>query len=225
MRILLIILPFLLIGCAHVQEPIPMEGQYVTSKVKNIGIVVSTAQGGNFVPFGNIGLLDLAVIAGSNSQLTDHLEALDVTEFQQITEMVTQKFQHSDLQYTIIPTPVAWDELPSNGEKQGFATKDFSQFKQEYKVDHILVLRLVSVGVKRSYYSIAPTSPPTAYASIEGALISLKDHSLKWYYSDENVVTIPDPWDEPDLKFPNVTSSVYQIINTASETLVDDIKS
>lgn len=205
-------------GCAHVQKPITLDSNYLTPG-KKIGVLVVDSPEGSFVPFGQIGLLDLAIIFGANGDLGDHLKQFKADDFVQTKSQFLTLLKKRGINPVEIRQRVDLEELPGNGELDGFAVKDFSQIRDKYNINDLLVLRLVNFGVKRNYYGFVPTSGLNGFAAIEGQLIDLKTHKLKWYYSESLENSVTEPWDEPDLKFPNVSESVYKAIEQAGFAL------
>ncbi len=207
-----------LFGCAHVQKPITLDSNYLKPG-KKVGVLVANLPEGSFMPAGQIGLLDYAIISGANGDLEEHLKQVKANDFIQTKNQFLNILKKRGIKAVEIKEIVDLDKLPSNGEKEGFSVKNFSQIKNKYDINDLLVLRLVNFGVTRNYYGFVPTSGPNGFAAIEGQLIDLNSHQLKWYYRESLQNAISEPWDEPGLKFPNVSEGVYKAIEQASFAL------
>jgi hypothetical protein len=155
--------------------------------------------------------------------LIKHLKQLDISEFNEVREWIAADFEKKGFNVVRIDEFVDMAKMPKLSTKVGFATRDFSAYKAKHGVDHVLVLSLTSIGTTRAYYGPVPTSEPMAFAYAEGQLIDLSNQQLLWYNVSNPTLPINGAWDEPDLKFPNITNTVYQALEAAKANLHTDI--
>lgn len=215
-----------MVGCVAVQQPISFSLSPETAK-GSIGIVQveSPVPGAQYT--GNIGLLDLAIIAAANGGLNKHLKQQDFaadyqklpTELQGILEAKGYKVVMIDKD---INTKVA---AKFKAPVKGVNKTNFSSYKTQYGVDHLLILAMPSVGTTRSYYGPIPTSEPLATATISVELVDLNSNKVEWFSRETSSHVIEKPWDEGSKNWPNLTNAVFTSVDEAVKLIKTELQS
>jgi hypothetical protein len=223
MKLLKLIFSFALllsvIGCATTQKPIPFSST-VFNENKKIGIVYTAVPKATTSYTGSIGLLDYAVISAANEGLDSYLATLTFPEYDQFQSALAESLTSKGINLIEIKEPITREKAKNlKRPSEGKSKNDFSEYKSEYDLDMLILIDLTAIGTTRSYYGFLPTSEPLAHSSVVGQLIDLESNQLHWYSSTVNIKTIPTPWDEADASYPNLTTSVYQSLDEAFETI------
>ena len=205
-----------LIGCVNIPEPIPL--QIPSDDKVNIGVILTEPPEAAAQYTGNIGLLDLAIISGANSALNSHLKTLTFEDYEalpaQIVEILEARGFHAQVIDQVIPRDIA-KKLSSH--KEGLSQNDFLPYLDNIDVDYVLLLNMSAIGTTRPYYGFLPTAPPQANTALWGELVNLGSKKVFWYKGINSLKTIPEPWDEPDQGYPNLTNAVYLSLNEVLE--------
>ena len=86
---------------------------------------------------------------------------------------------------------------------------DFSKYKNEYGLSHLLILSMTAVGTTRGYYGPVPLGEPTAQTTVKALVVNLDTNQVEWFTTATSSKVIEKPWDEGDKKWPNLTNAVY----------------
>lgn len=218
MRLLRLFISFCLLlalyGCAAVQKPIHLSSETLSQKDKRIGLLYTEPAKATTSYTGSIGLLDYAIIASANQGLDKHLETLKFPEYEDFIRTIKEDIEKNGGEIVIIDTPLtraSAEELKA--PKEGKSNNNFSTYQNKYNLDMLLLINFKTTGTTRSYYGFIPTSEPTAQTIITGQLVDLNTNQLLWYSNSISQKVISSPWDESDIGYPNLTSSVYQSLN------------
>lgn len=222
--ILFSILVLFVSGCVSVQPPIAYTKQNLNQEASVIGVAVTDIPKADTLEMGNIGLLDMAIIAAASSELTEHLNSLDLSEFADIKTNLKKILSEQGYQVILIEDAVSMKDRKKVSKQENFSKYDFSDLKQQHAISHLLLIEPYLAGTIRSYYGFAPTSDPQAKFSARGSLINLSDNSLAWYHDEDQVLPITGEWDEGDIQFPNVTNAVYKALNLAKDNLEQPLR-
>lgn len=217
----------ILAACSS-QPPIPLKGEFWEGE-KNVGVYIQSPKHADFHLEGQIGLLDWAIISAATSELSNHIESLDDEDFIAISNELDQKTNEIKPSIAVISldndTIAAKDIKKFKGKKKGedyYFPVDLTPLKSKLDVDHVLLFKILSLGVNRSYYGFIPTSEPNATMAVEGTLVDLTTNKMIWYKQVKKVTPNENAWDEgPD--FPEITRNYQTTINRMKSALIDDI--
>lgn len=216
-RILIILLVFSTVGCVSIPAAIDLDAR---ENPKDIKVGVLLAEPKQAEPFftGSIGLLDLAVIYGMNTSLNDHLKTLEFKSFSKVSAGFASILKEKGYIVDIIDKPLPRADVSKlKLHENGKSPNDYSKYIGKY--DRILLVRIGSIGTTRDYYGPLPTSEPVATATLIGELVDIKTGKVYWYQNLLATKVIPEPWDEKEQGFPNLTNSVYSALDESTEKL------
>lgn len=205
-------------GCASIPTPIDYRG--VSKEQARIGIALSEPSKATTSYYGQIGLLDYAIIAGMNSGLDDYLASLSFEDYQSLTTDIQSIVSaQGHLPVVIEPAMSREEATKLKSHKDGVGQNDYRQYQEQHGLDYMLVLRLSSIGTTRPYYGPVPTAAPTTQAVIWGELVDLHSNRVVWFRNVDVKKSIQEPWDEPDQQYPNLTNALFQALNSALESV------
>lgn len=216
---------FFLVGCAAQQQPIALTNSFYEEGGKNIGILRTGVPIATTMYTGQIGLLDYAIISVANSGLDEHLATLTFPEYDSFIGELGLSIEQSGFNVSVIDEPLTKEETKNLSKpKEGISTNDFSRYKSKYNLDYLMIINFRSIGTTRSYYSIVPTSEPSATSWINGQIINLDTNELYWYADTISQKNIQSPWDEGEASYPNLTNAVYQSLNDTLRGVTQGLK-
>ncbi len=208
-----------LIGCATVQQPMPLSSN-IFNDTKRVGVVFTEAPTAETQYLGDIGLLDYAIISSANTGLDEYLATLPFDEYQELQNSIVTKLKNKGVNIVVIDKAISSEERKNlKSPSEGKSKNDFSRYKSEYNLDMLMLIDFRAIGTIRNYYSFIPTSEPQTRTVINGQLIDLSTNDLHWYSNALSIKDIPEPWDEPDNNYPNLTTSLYQSLNEVIQVL------
>lgn len=220
-RILVVFLVLGVTACATTpQPPVDLPAAYWSGNNAKIGVLKATPRQAAAVYTGSIGILDYAIISATNSSLTSHLETLDLSEFDDVEKSIHTTLKDKGLNVVTIDEAVDPAKESTYKTEAGAKMVDLSRFKTSHAIDQALLISLDTVGTTRSYYGPIPTSEPSVVVVATGRLIDLSTQKVLWYQQSNRVAAIPQPWDESNLKFPNLTNTIYKELDSAKTQLL-----
>jgi hypothetical protein len=203
-----------LIGCASIQEPISLSSNVFDDRNIKVGLIHTEIPTAETIYTGSIGLLDYAIIAGTNEGLDDHLATLSFPEYKEFITSIEETLEDKDLDLIVVDTPLTRESAKGlKRPTEGKSNNDFSSYQSQHNLDLLLLIDIKSIGTTRSYYGFIPTSEPLAQSVVTGQLIDLSSNQLLWYSNTVTQKTISTPWDEADNDYPNLTTTVYQSLD------------
>lgn len=213
-----------LVGCASVQEPVSFNLKPESSFSIGVVQVASPEPGAQYT--GNIGLLDLAIISAANSGLNKHLKTQEfVQDYQSLPKEVGKILEAQGHKVVMIEKDIdAKAAAKFKAPQKGLNKTDFSKYKTEHGITHLLVLRMPMVGTTRSYYGPVPLTEPTAQATINAMVVDLQSNKLEWYATATSSKVIEKPWDESDKNWPNLTNSVFTAVDEATKLIKTELE-
>lgn len=217
----------ILAACSS-QPPIALKKEFWEGE-KNLGIHIQSPKHADFRPEGAIGLLDWAIITAATSELSNHIDTLDDKGFIDMPNDLKQKI--SDSEHSISLTPLDTDAIVAKtirkfkGKKKDedfYFPVDLTPLKAKLNVDHLLLFKILRLGVNRSYYGFLPLSEPNATMIVEGTLVDLTTNKMLWYKQIKKITPNENAWDKgPD--FPEITRNYQTTIDRMKSALIEDI--
>ena len=213
-----------LVGCASVQQPVSFNLKPESNLSIGVVQVASPEPGAQYT--GNIGLLDLAIIAAANGGLNKHLKTQEfASDYQSLPKEVGKILESQGYKVVMIDKDIdAKAGAKFKNPQKGVNKTDFSKYKTEYGISHLLVLKMPMVGTTRSYYGPVPLTEPTAQAIINAMVVDLQSNKLEWYTTATSSKVIEKPWDEGDKKWPNLTNSVFTAVDEATKLIKTELE-
>lgn len=210
------------VGCAT-QQNVAIDKGYWQNKNQKVGIVVTKLPTPTGVKMGNQGLLDVAINEAVGNPLDKHLESLNLDGFNELREQISMLYEAKGIEAVLIEDQPVHRELPDTDKGVGFAEKDLGALAKKHGVDQVLLVNVQAAGTIRSYYGFIPTSDPAGYCLAEASLIDAKSHKLLWRFKSEQKIAVAGEWDQPDAKFPNITTSFYKAVDMSTSQIYNDI--
>lgn len=165
-------------------------------------------------------LLCLAAASAANSSLTEHARSLPSNELLTLKNDLAEVIRKKGAEVVVIAEDLNLAALPKAETKgANMATKDFSAFKDKYKLDKLLVIEIRELGFQRSYASYIPSGDPRAVLIGNGYLVNLGTGGYDWYKRVYVTRTSDGKWDEPP-KFPGLTNAYYQVIELGKDDIL-----
>ncbi|MCL1125109.1 hypothetical protein [Shewanella surugensis] len=226
---LFFLLPIIaILAACSTQPPITLEHEFWEGG-KSLGIHIQSPKQANFRPEGAIGLLDWAIISAATSELSNHIETLDDEGFIDISNELKQKI--SENKHSITLTSLDTDAITAKtiqkfkGKKKGedfYFPADLTPLKAELNVDHLLLFKILRLGVNRSYHGFIPLSEPNATMIVAGTLVDLTTNKMLWYGQLKEVTPNEKAWDEGP-EFAELTKNYQTTINRMKTALIQDL--
>ena len=218
-RIILIIAAVAIFsGCASPpQKPVPLDQGTISGKSGRIGVVmVALPKVDTHLPGAGC-LLCLMAASIANSALTKHSQTLPYEDIPQLKNSMAELLRKKGADVTLIEEDLNLDALSDfNSTGPNVAKKDFSSFKKKYNIDKLLVIRIATMGMVRTYSSYVPTSDPKGVLNGVGYIVNLNTNSYEWYLPVNVAKSADGNWDEPP-KFPGLTNAYFQALETGKD--------
>lgn len=213
-----------LVGCASVQQPVSFDLKPESNLSIGVVQVAPPEPGAQYT--GNIGLLDLAIIAAANGGLNKHLKTQEfANDYQSLPKEVGNILESKGYKVVVIDKDIDIKSAAKfKAPQKGINKTDFSKYKTEHGITHLLVLKMPMVGTTRSYYGPVPLTEPTAQAIINAMMVDLQSNKLEWYSTATSSKVIEKPWDEGNKKWPNLTNSVFTAVNEATKLIKTELE-
>lgn len=220
-KLLIISIAIFLSACGSTpQSTVHLDTNMLSLDGTKIGFVyVSPKENATTHIFGAGCLLCYGVASALTSSLDTYLKNnIDNSELENIKNLVVEEYSnHNDkIELIKLPKPIA--KLSKFKGENGFAKKDFRPLKEELGLDIIVVLEINRHGAYRSFSNYIPNGDPQGH--IAGLLYSvdLSSNKLLQYFQIDERVQPNGNWDEPE-QYPSVTTSYYQAIENAKQSL------
>lgn len=216
---------FVLGGCATPQTPITLTSEALTQQTGKIGVAMTQIpKTDTFFPGAGC-LLCIAAAAASNSALTAHIQTLPHEDLPELKNEVAALIDKKGVQTLVIEEAIDLDALPNFGDKgPGIARKDFTQFRERYGIDKLVVIHIASLGVIRTYSSYFPTSEPKGVLTGIGHMVDLSNNRYEWYHPVFVTKSVDGTWNEPP-QFPGVTNAYFQALEAGKDEFLKPFNS
>lgn len=208
-------------GCASTpQQPVQLSQDALSAKSSRIGVAMKTLpKVDTYFPGANC-LMCLGAASIANSALTKHTQTLPYEDLPKLKDEVATLLGRKGIEVTVIPETIDIDSLSSHDTKApNIARKDFSPFKQKYKVDKLVVIDIDILGMERTYSSYFPTNAPTAVLKGTGYLVNLSNNAYEWYMPISITRGADGNWDEPP-KFPGLTNAYFTVLEEGKDSFL-----
>ncbi len=221
LKLLLAVCAIFLGGCASApQLAVPLTPSKLPSAASKIGVVMTAMPKTDTSFPGADCLLCMAAASVANSSLTTYTQTLGNEDLLKLKGDVAELLRKKGAQVTVIDAPFEYGALPKfANETPNFARKDHTQLREKLKVDKLVVIQFMQVGVRRTYAAYFPTSEPKGTVSGVAYMVNLADNAFDWYAPFDISKSADGKWDEPP-KFPGITNSYFQAIELARDEIL-----
>ncbi|SET68372.1 hypothetical protein SAMN05216326_1624 [Nitrosomonas marina] len=217
---LIFILLIFLSACGTIPQHITLTSQ--PQQNAKVGLLITQLPKAWAGYTGSVGMLDYAIISAANRSLNKHLETLNFEEeFKFFSNQIKVILEEKGFSVILIDEFMPFEfALKLKAHENGISQNDYEIYKEKYELNYLLTIRLIKIGTVRPYYSFVPTAPPTATVQIWGELVELNNNSVHWYHQVSSTNAIPEPWDEKNMAFPNLTNSIYVTLDNAMNKIL-----
>lgn len=224
-RIAVVTLAIFLGGCAvKPQLPVTLDKQVLGTNAGRVGVAMTALPKADIFLPGADCLLCYAVASATNSTLGKHASTLPHEDLPQLKHQIVQRLRGKGTDAILIEEDLNLETLPSRTEEgANVAKKDFSQLRQKYNVERLLVVAITRIGVERQYSSYIPNGDPKAVFRGVGYLVNLKNNTYEWYAPIDILRATDSTWDEPP-KFPGLTNAYFQALEAGKDVVLKPLQ-
>lgn len=220
-RLFLVGVFLLLAGCvAEPQRPVFLDHEILEREDMKVGVILAGLPEPDVHLPGADCLLCIAAAEAMNSTLSTHVKTWVPDEFSIVKSDLVKMLKEKGVTVVAIEEAIDIEKLPKNKSKVPYSAKrNYASYKEKYDVNHLLVVDIDQLGVRRSYASYVPTSDPQALISGSSYLVELSTNTYKWYKPISITKSASGNWDEPP-NYPALTNAYFQIIATSREVIL-----
>ena len=201
------------------QAAVPLSADALSARPVRIGVVMSTVPKPDTHFPGAGCLLCIAAVTVSNTALTAHVQTLQTDDLPTIKQDLAELLRKKGHTVTVIAEPLDIDALPDRQDaKPNGARKDFSALGRQYRLDKLLVIHIVKLGVNRNYNSYIPTGDPQGLVAGAAYIVNLDDHGYDWYRAVRQLRSATGNWDEAPA-YPGLSNAYFQAIEGTRDAL------
>lgn len=209
-------------GCSSLR--IPVKNDFWTKGNEKIGIVMSKKPVPGAYKVGSQGILDMAINSAMASTLEKHIATIKIDEFKEIKDIFKENLTKRGINDVVFLNDTISQQNVKDfrryvGKKE--YAKTLAKLKQNYNVDHLLVISIARYGTIRGYYGFIPLGAPDALFEVHGMLINLTTNEFEWYIEmseEEASLKVVGNWDqEPD--YPNLTKAILDAMRGSQSFL------
>ena len=215
----------LLGGCVTApQIPVKATEKFWTQKDIKVGIVTTSITKPNVYLPGAACLLCIAVAETANAALSQHVDTISVeNDLSELKTTIAERLEEKGIQVQVIDEFIDLNDLASFRSKlENSAKKDFSSFKNDNNLTHLVVIKFGLIGMHRTYSNYIPTSDPKGVFSGVIYLVDLESNTYESYEAFEIFKAAGGKWKEPPA-YPALTNSFYQAIEMGKEIITESI--
>jgi hypothetical protein len=205
-------------GCrTNPQLPVAFADHALTAQSGRVGVAM-TALPKVDTSFPGAGcLLCLATAATANSSLTKHTHTLTAEDLMTLKDGIADRLRKKGVEVTVIAENLDIRQIKDfAGGGVDFAKKDFRVLKDKYKVDHLVVIDIASLGFVRNYASYISRGDPTAELEGTISVVDLSTNKYDFYGQINQSKGAEGAWDEPP-NFPGLTNAYYAVIESGKD--------
>lgn len=212
---------FLLSGCVTTpQEPISLQAGFYDKPERTVGVYVHELPKPTTTLVGAGCLLCIALAKSNNSELSTHLEAIELSELDDLAQQIADRISRQGLEVRIIDGPVDREALPDFKAGEGnFPRKDYRELRETLAVESAVFVFLDKLGAFRPYNGYIPTSDPVGYVGGEVFIVDLDSNAYQAYEPIDIQVAVDGEWKEPPA-YPGVTSAFYQAVEETRDRVL-----
>ena len=216
----LVVASLQLAGCAgNPQLPVPFGDNALAARSGRVGVAM-TALPKVDTSFPGAGcLLCLATAATANSSLTRHTHMLTGDELLAIKDGIADRLRNKGVDAVVITENLNIKQLKDfSGGGVNIAKKDFRPLKDQYKVDHLVLIDITHLGFVRNYAAYISRGDPIAELDGTLSVVNLATNAYDFYQEINQSKGSEGGWDEPP-DFPGLTNAYYAVIESGKDSV------
>ena len=200
-------------------KTIVLPSSFWQEKAGKVGVAMVELPRGALHMIGPQDALDRAIANAADARLRGHLEAVQPSEFQQITDAFSARLRAKGYTVSVTSQPIKRAQYAILQAKDAtkLADHDVMSLRATYGVDRLLLLSVDRFGAFRDYFVFVPTAAPLAMFQVSGQLIDLTNHQILWQVSmpeKQNLIAIEGEWDQPP-DYPNLMQGIRRAEHNA----------
>ena len=218
--LLLLLVSAQLCGCAgNPQLPVPFADNALTAQSGRFGVAM-TALPKVDTSFPGAGcLLCLATASAADSSLTKHTHMLAAEDLLTLKDGIADRLRKKGVEVSVIAENLNSRQLKDfPGGGVNVAKKDFRALKDKYKVDHLVVIDITSVGFVRNYAAYISTGDPVAELAGTISVVNLSTNAYDFFLQINQSKGAEGAWNEPP-DFPNLTNAFYSVVESGKDAV------
>jgi hypothetical protein len=218
--LLLLIASAQLCGCAsNPQLPVSFADNALTAQSGRFGVAMTALPKVDTAFPGAGCLLCLATAAAANSSLTKHTHMLTAEDLLTLKDGIADRLRKKGVDVTVIAEDLNIKQLKDfSGGGVNIAKKDFRALKDRYKVDHLVVIDITSMGFVRNYAAYISTGDPTADLAGTISVVNLSTNAYDFFLQINQAKGAEGAWNEPP-DFPNLTNAFYSVVESGKDAV------
>jgi hypothetical protein len=209
-----------LTGCAsNPQLPVSFGDNALAAHSGRVGVAMTAMPKVDTSFPGADCLLCLATAATANSSLTRHTHMLTGDELLTIKGGIADRLRKKGVDAVVIAENLNIRQLKDfSGGGVNIAKKDFRPLKDQYKVDHLVLIDITRLGFVRNYAAYISRGDPIAELDGTLAVVNLATNAYDFYQEINQSKGSEGGWDEPP-DFPGLTNAYYAVIESGKDAV------
>jgi hypothetical protein len=209
-----------LTGCAsNPQLPVSFGDNALAAQSGRVGVAMTAMPKVDTSFPGADCLLCLATAATANSSLTRHTHMLTGDELLTIKDGIADRLRKKGVDAVVIAENLNIKQLKDfSGGGVNIAKKDFRPLKDQYKVDHLVLIDITRLGFVRNYAAYISRGDPIAELDGTLAVVNLATNAYDFYQEINQSKGSEGGWDEPP-DFPGLTNAYYAVIESGKDAV------
>jgi hypothetical protein len=209
-----------LAGCAsNPQLPVSFGDNALAAQSGRVGVAMTAMPKVDTSFPGADCLLCLATAATANSSLTRHTHMLTGDELLTIKDGIADRLRKKGVDAVVIAENLNIKQLKDfSGGGVNIAKKDFRPLKDQYKVDHLVLIDITRLGFVRNYAAYISRGDPIAELDGTLAVVNLATNAYDFYQEINQSKGSEGGWDEPP-DFPGLTNAYYAVIESGKDAV------
>jgi hypothetical protein len=200
------------------QLPVSFADNALTAHSGRVGVVMTALPKVDTSFPGASCLLCLAAASTANSSLTKHTHLLNADDLLTLKDGIAGKLRKKGVDVTVIAENLNVKQLKDFTGGVNVAKKDFRDLKDKYKVDHLVVIDIASVGFVRNYSAYFSTGDPAAQLTGTVSVVDLSTNAYDFYAQIDQFKGAEGQWDEPP-DFPALTNAYYAVVESGRDAV------
>jgi hypothetical protein len=210
----------ILSGCKSTpQLPVSFADNALTAHSGRVGVVMTALPKVDTSFPGASCLLCLAAASTANSSLTKHTHLLNADDLLTLKDGIAGRLRKKGVDVTVIAENLNLKQLKDfTGGGVNVPKKDFRDLKDKYKVDHLVVIDIASLGFVRNYSAYFSTGDPAAQLAGTVSVVNLSTNAYDFYAQIDQFRGAEGKWDEPP-DFPALTNAYYAVVESSKDAV------
>ena len=213
----------LLVGCSSGPGNVKMNPSFWNTPHQKIIIATATLPTPSLYMKGDQGLIDVLASDIATSDLSKHLEHMNIASINDLTNVFADRLKTAHMQVTIDPTAIDLSKLETSSDSPDIVSEyEFTPIRSQFgDANFLLILWIKQVGAIRSYYGFIPVGSPKPYLLMVGEFVDLNNDHVLWRHIANVIQDTQGDWDQSP-NYPNLTNTFFKtVVPTAQQEMVD----